>query len=152
MEKILNQYTINEQTMALIPAAHMAYDTIVLERDHQLYVSQTPLEIIKTTCLHHGSSYDGRRKAVMYKTGFKKKTPIPIRPSKNIYCFPTHSPTDFKCSWILYNHIATWKQFQSVKKSATKSVITFKNSIELQIDVSPFILEKQMQRTFACMV
>lgn len=68
-EKILSSYEITKDTLALLPARNMNYRTIVIERHETYYVQQTPLEIIKAACLEGGATYDGRRTAVMLKTG-----------------------------------------------------------------------------------
>lgn len=50
MKEILNHHTINEHTMALLPAAQLGYDTIVLEREIQLFVRKTPIQLIHIAC------------------------------------------------------------------------------------------------------
>ena len=75
MNTILESYEINRHTLALFPARHIDYETIVLQDHYEWYVRQTPLEIIQRACLEGGSSYDGRRKAVIHFTGAKKKVP-----------------------------------------------------------------------------
>lgn len=47
---ILNKYRINENTFALLPALEINFDTIVIEKDQQLNVRQTGLDIIKKAC------------------------------------------------------------------------------------------------------
>lgn len=69
---------INEQTVALLPAKQIEYDTIVLEHEKKYHVRQTPFHIIKAACCNNWCTYEGRRKAVIYHTNFKQKTPIPI--------------------------------------------------------------------------
>ncbi|WP_077623203.1 competence protein ComK [Sediminibacillus massiliensis] len=145
MNEVLNHYEINEKTLALLPAAHIDYATIVLEGDKTFHISQTPLQLIKTACLEAGASYDGRRKAVMYQTGSKRKTPIPINPGKHIYAFPTQSPSLFSCAWIFYHHILSIKPLAN--KPTEKSMIIFDNGIKLPLQESHFVLENQRQRT-----
>jgi competence protein ComK len=79
MEKIiLEDYVINRDTIALQPANHTDYYTIVIERDQILYVKQTPLQLIKAACLEGGAGYNGRREDVIYQTGTKAKSPFPL--------------------------------------------------------------------------
>jgi competence protein ComK len=92
-ETVLTDYEINKETIAIIPANHIDYYSIVLERDQQLHVKLTPLQLIKASCLEGGSTYDGRRLAVTHQTGAQNKVPIPIHPLEQIYAFPTHSPS-----------------------------------------------------------
>lgn len=98
MKKILDDYEVNRSTVALLSVAHIDYCTIVLEENRQLYVRKTPTQIVKASCLEGGSTYDGRRTAIRYRTGSKQKVPIPINPRENIFAFPTHSPKAFECN------------------------------------------------------
>ncbi|RKL68070.1 hypothetical protein CR203_06120 [Salipaludibacillus neizhouensis] len=41
----------------------------------------------------------------MFQTGVKRKVPITIYPTQDIYAFPTHSPTHFDYHWLFYTHI-----------------------------------------------
>ncbi|MDV2684396.1 competence protein ComK [Alkalihalophilus lindianensis] len=146
---ILLSYEINRNTMALLPAFHTDYDTIVLELDHTYYVKETSLMMMERACIEGGSTYDGRREAVSTLINVHSKVPIPIDPTDHLYTFPTHSPTKMVCIWIFYHHITT---FKPLPKSPHKTLITFTNSEQLTIDVSYTTFEKQMQRTSYCIV
>ncbi len=43
MEKVQKDYKINKQTMALLTACQLEYETIVMERNRQLYIKRPPL-------------------------------------------------------------------------------------------------------------
>jgi len=60
-----SKYTTIRETLALFPAKHFEYDTIVIERERKLYIRQTPLQIIKASCQNYWSTYEGRRDAVV---------------------------------------------------------------------------------------
>ncbi|MBM7572683.1 competence protein ComK [Aquibacillus albus] len=150
MPNILPTYDVNEKTIALLPSRQVEYDTIVMEADQRLFVRQTPLEIIKMACLKAGSSYEGCRASLMYLTNSRKKVPIPILLEKNIYAFPTHSPTNFNCQWLFYHHIASIKPHPSSKKTHHRATITFKNGQNLAMNESYYRLIKQMYRTAEC--
>ena len=62
MKEIVTEYEINQRTMALLPVAHIEYSTLVIEQYRQLYVKQTPLQIIKAACLDGGAEYEGKKK------------------------------------------------------------------------------------------
>ncbi|RFB17419.1 competence protein [Bacillus sp. HNG] len=151
MNTILNDYDINQDTMALLSVAHIEYATIVLERLQMLYVKKTPLQIIQAACLEGGATYEGRRKAVTYLTGAVQKVPIPINPRRKIFAFPTHSPTAFECSWIFHHHIKTIRPSEKTNPT-TQSIIQFKNNQELPMNESHYILQKQLTRTAMCIV
>ncbi|WP_227938687.1 competence protein ComK [Alkalihalobacillus deserti] len=146
---VLNDYEISKDTLALIPAKHVDYYTIVIEKDQQLYVKKTTRQLIEPACLEGGASYEGRRDAVSHQIGVRNKVPIPINPREDIYAFPTHSPKQFECSWIFFHHIKSIKPHQ---KASNQSIVTFKNDQHLSINVSFSTLERQMHRTSFCIV
>ena len=151
-EEILDHYLVNSRTMALLSVAHMDYSTIVLEEDRQLFVRQTPTQIVKASCLEGGSTYDGRRSAVTYHTGSKQKVPIPISPHEDIFAFPTHSPTDFRCNWLFFKHVKYISTFIPPGETTRQSSITFHNGQTITLNESHYVLEKQMQRTAMCIL
>ncbi|MGJ9459596.1 competence protein ComK [Oceanobacillus sp. CF4.6] len=88
----------------------------------------------------------------MHLTGFKRKVPIPIHPGKNIYTFPTHATTDYDCSWLFYHHLLHSKKNHIKTESHMGSIITFLNGEKVSIDISCYTVEKQMERTLACIL
>ncbi|GGM40547.1 hypothetical protein GCM10011351_28430 [Paraliobacillus quinghaiensis] len=128
MSEVVIDYYVTNRTIALLPVKHFEYDTVVIEVGCKKYVKQTALQIIKQACLDGASSYQGRRSAVSYKTGIKRKVPIPINLVKNIYAFPTQSPSQYDCSWIFYNHILCVTPNVPTSETDYKSIITFKNN------------------------
>jgi len=143
---ILTTYKINKQTLALLPAYHTDYQTIVIEEGRTLYVKTPPFELIKLAAKFGGAEYNGRRRAMTFLTGFQKKIPIPINPLKDIYAFPTTSPCQHDCCWIFFRHVNEIKP----AKGKHRSVILFKNGFELKRKESHYILNKQMYRTWQC--
>ena len=151
MNTILNYYEVNQNTMALLPIAHLDYSTIILEKERKFYAKLTPLQLIKAACLEGGASYEGRRKAVTHLTGAIQKVPIPINPRRDIFAFPTHSPTAFECNWIFYHHIKSIVPSQNTNNT-TRSIIQFKNHQELPMTESHYLLQKQYTRTAMCIL
>ncbi|MFA1822296.1 competence protein ComK [Virgibacillus oceani] len=141
---------MNKHTLALLPARHMNYATIACEQHKQYFIKKTPIQLVKAACLDHGATYQGRRGAAMYHTGFKRKVPIPISIKREIYTFPTHAPTDFECMWLFPNHIHSVINHPTSKKTPTKSIIPFKNGMQIPLDISSYMIHKQMERTSAC--
>ncbi|MEK4803219.1 competence protein ComK [Oceanobacillus sp. FSL K6-0118] len=148
MKDILSHYSIHSNTMALLPSNHKDYDTIVKEPDRDIYVRQKPLELIKQACLERFATYEGVREAVQHNTGLKRKVPIPINPHLNLYFFPTHATNHFDCCWISYYHVL---RIEKHLTNHTFSTILFKSGDRLNLDVSPYVLKKQMERTLMCM-
>ena len=145
---IMENYSINENTLALLPAKQIDFDTIVIEKDRKIKVRKTSLELIKAACYNEWSTYEGRRQAVIHHTNFKRKVPIPINIRNGNYFFPTHSPTSIYNKWFSYLHIDEINKHPS---NPTKTIITFYNGIELCVNIPYHLLDKQMQRTFECM-
>lgn len=151
MKKIQLIYEVTPKTQAILPAMEIDYSAIVIEEHRTLYVRQTPLQIIKAACLEGGATYEGRRKAVTHLTGAVQKVPIPINPRRDIFAFPTHSPTAFECNWIFYHHIKSIVPSLQTS-STTKSIILFKNHQELPMTESHYLLQKQYTRTAMCIL
>ncbi|GAE27474.1 hypothetical protein JCM9140_3622 [Halalkalibacter wakoensis JCM 9140] len=145
---ILSHYEINRDTTALFSANHIDYCTVVWEREQLYYIKKPVLQLVKEGCLEGGADYDGRKTAVIYKTGIQSRIPIPINPNEHIYAFPTHSPKLHECSWIFYHHIKTIKRHPNPQQS----LILFKHGKELLLDLSYHTLERQVQRTSHCIV
>ncbi|WEG18942.1 competence protein ComK [Alkalihalophilus pseudofirmus] len=142
-------YDINRHTLAIMPAYHTDYETIVYENHQIYYVAESSLSMIKRACIEGGATYDGRRTAVSEITRAQSKVPIPIDTIDQIYTFPTHSPTKLECSWFFYHHIRT---FMPDPDHAAKTIITFRNSIQLTIDATYATIERQIQRTSYCIL
>jgi competence protein ComK len=100
----------------------------VLEQNKRYAVNMSAKEIIENSCLYYGSSYEGRKDAVKYRTDFRRKLPIPISISRNIYAFPTHSPDDYKCAWIFHRFIKCIIPDNSPSNREPKTTIMFDNS------------------------
>ncbi|WP_010096050.1 competence protein ComK [Ornithinibacillus scapharcae] len=134
-------YEITEQTVALIPSKHIDYQTIVIEVDKELYIKKTPFEIIEKGCLDNFSTFEGRRKAVMHLTGFRRKVPIPISVYRGIFVFPTQAFRDWDCCWVFYGHVEG-----VVEIGEEQSLVLFKGGRQVRVDVSKVSLLKQLER------
>lgn len=143
---MVDHYDVHRGTMAILAAMYPNYYSEVIETDKRLFVKQTPIQLIRQACLEGGSTYEGRRAAVMHQTGARHKVPIPINPLEEIYAFPTHSAKQFNCNWIFYKHVK-----RIIRNDRTQSFIVFQNGLEVTVDVSHYILEKQMYRTSYCL-
>lgn len=108
------------------------------------------MQLIEEACLIYGSTYEGRRKSAMYRTHLKRKVPIPVSISRDIYTFPTHSPNDHDCVWIFLRHVQFVQGIASENSDDEKSLILFDDQLKLSLDVSSYIIEKQLERTELC--
>lgn len=117
-----------------------------IRRKARILCEKTPLELIKLAAIRGGADYDGRRTSMTFLTGIHKKIPIPINPQKNIYAFPTTSPSQAHCCWIFFHHVDEIKP----SKGTYRSIVQFKNGNEIKMNETLHILEKQMYRTWLC--
>lgn len=146
MKEILEDYLINEKTVAIMPAYKIEYESIVMEENQTYYVKKHPFKLIQENCLKNGASYDGRRRSVTYLTGYSRCVPIPINPRSDIFAFPTHSPKSDKCSWIFFKHIIHVKN----GNNKNESIIYFKNRKSITVDISFHTLSTQNFRAYVC--
>lgn len=147
---ILSSYLIHEDTIALLPTAHTDYYTRVYEKSRQLLIRKTPLDILRATCLEDCTTYEGRRAAIMHHTGYKRKVPMMIRTAPHLFLFPTRSPSDFSCKWIMFHHVSHIQPYENPKNPAIQSIITFQNGTTLELEESYYTIEKQLFRTNIC--
>jgi len=61
----MSHYIANKNTLAIIFARQFDYDSIAIEENKTFYIRKTPLQIMKETCCHHLSTYEGRRQAII---------------------------------------------------------------------------------------
>lgn len=146
---LLETHVLTENTYALIPAKEIDASTIVMEDKQETRVRTTPLEIIKQSCIHHWSTYEGRRTAVIDHLQFKQKTPIPISIAQKICFFPTHSPTHADNHWINFAQIAKWGEVTHQGRKRTQ--ILWINGDHLTLDISRHTLQTQIERAFQVM-
>src|SRR5690625_2017573 len=142
MTKIYPAYTITNKTLALLPAKTIEFSTIVLERERQYFIRQTPPEIIKSSCKDYWSSYEGRLQAVFKHTTYGQKPPIPIDPENQIIAIPTHSPKHHDCHWIIYN-----PQLRIIPHPE-KTILHIGQQQSITLDISTHTLQKQIERAF----
>ncbi|MGY3716256.1 competence protein ComK [Sutcliffiella cohnii] len=136
----MDEYIINSSTIAILPHFHPFLQTQVLEWEGEYNVKEKPLYIINKNCLHYGSSYIGRREAIVHRTNYKQKTPILLSESQELIIIPTHSPEHMDCVWLMFH------QVHKVASINSGSTITFHNGRELSLPVSAEVIHQQMQK------
>lgn len=150
MKSIKETYMINENTLALLPAMQIEYDTIVIEKQKELYIRQTPFQLIKAACFNDWCTYEGKRQAVILHTNLKRKVPIPINTTKGIYFFPTHSQKSIHNNWIAFHHIVNFNKVKAESNSPSKTIISFTNGMEMKFDIPFSTIQRQIERAFEC--
>lgn len=133
------KYEISKGTLAIMP--NNKEDSLVYEDNERYIVSQTPYEIMESSCLYFGSSYEGRREGAKDILGAEYKVPIIVDDSDNLIVFPTTSPLSEDCVWISLKHL---KKFEKVDANNTK--IIFQNDKEIIVPSSYRSIENQVSR------
>jgi competence protein ComK len=132
--------------MALYPAYHDVYQTIILDQSGEAFLTERPMmELINEACIQNGASYDGRVQAVRHVLPYLRKTPLMISKEPHIFAFPTMSPKHYECTWLFYLHIESFSQSQG------KTYVHFKNGCSLEVSCSLKMLHTQRERVAATM-
>ena len=139
----MKNYIIHKDTLAILPAKQLEYDSIAIERKQTLHIKQTPMNIMKESCITYLADYNGRRNAVMHLTGHKERIVIPIHPSERIIFFPTHGTRHIDCSWIAYEHVL---YYEAIEQQTTK--VVFKNMQAINVPISFHSFETQMMHSY----
>jgi len=127
---IYHDYIANEYTQAILPAKHIEYNSVVVEKEQVYRIRETPIEIIKASCEKDCSNYEVRKAILAKRTAFKYKLPMFTRKISPILAFTTISPDNFDCAWIFPRGIV------ACKKQKKQSSITFETMLTLTLDIS----------------
>lgn len=133
-------YRINQKTTALVPAKQIGYETRIIEKGDQYYVTDTALEILETTCREDWASYEIRRNIVGEKTGYIQKTPIPVNINDRIVAVPTHSPNHIDCIWIILN------KHTQLKRNNDQIELIINDDKTITLNASIHTIENQIKR------
>lgn len=132
-------YEISKGTLAVVP--NDSNGSLIYEDNYRYIVKQTPYEVMESSCLYFGSSYQGRKEGAKNILGAEYKVPIIIDDSDNIIVFPTTSPLSQDCVWISLSHV---KSYERVDSNNTK--IIFDNGKDLIVPCSYRSIENQISR------
>jgi len=142
----MEKYIVDEYAFQMKPYQDLEYNTKIYTQNGIIKSKQTPLEIIKGSCMAYYSNYEGRRQATMHKTKYKYKVPIILCKIKGIYAFPTNSPGNYQTEWIFVNNLI---KINEINKQ--QSEIQYKDGSKIITHISAHILNKQLTRTYALM-
>ncbi len=135
----MNNYEVNLDTLAIIPIN--ANETRIIEKESDFIVNSSSMKIIDDGCRFFGSTYSGRSEGTKSMIGINYKAPIILEETTPMIFFPTISPRLEACSWISFKEIA------KCIKNDKKSIIVFKNGMELEVNLSYKILQNQILRS-----
>jgi len=137
----LKEYTINQDTLALIP---LSKNKTVVYENHDCYIIEEKIsKIMDSNCKYNGSSVEGRTKGTYSLTGYSYKAPIIISEDKDIIFFPTSSPRLKDCSWINVNNI------DKIHSKDEKCLIEFLNDECIEVDTSFRIIQNQYLKSLS---
>lgn len=135
----MNNYEINEETMAVISTSKGK--TKIIEENHEYQIDCDAYQIMDESCKYFGSSYAGRVSGAKKMLGYEYKVPIIVEESKKMIFFPTISPHAEGCCWISLQH------FQSLQENDNITEILFKNGYQLLSSISKSSLDNQVLRS-----
>ena len=135
----MESYEINQDTLAIIPINSL--ETRIIEKNDDLIVKSSSMKIIDDGCRFFGSTYAGRSEGTKSMIGINYKAPIILEESMPMIFFPTISPRLEACSWI------SFKEIERCVKNEKKTIIIFKNGVQLELNLSYQILQNQILRS-----
>lgn len=135
---MLNNYEVNDDTLAIIPVDEKV--SKVIEYENIILVNKKPTQIIDDSCKFFGSSFLGRHEGTKNLIGINYKSPIVVEETNNIIFFPTSSPRFNNCEWVALNKIKNYSKYNDHSK------IVFDNNSELVINISIQVLKNQILR------
>lgn len=133
----MKEYIINKNTLVVIPIDDKS--SRVVEVKKELIVYKSVLNIIKKSCIYYGSSYNGRVCGSKYMLNKSSKIPIIISEINNLILFPTKSPRNEKCCWLLLSNIKHYN-----KIDINQTIIRFSCGKSMKFGVSYRIIDNQV--------
>lgn len=133
----MKEYIINKNTLVVIPLDDKSSRVVEVKKEFIVYKSV--LNIIKKSCIYYGSSYNGRVYGSKYMLNKSSKIPIIISEINNLIAFPTKSPRNKKCCWLLLNNIKHYN-----KIDINQTIIRFSCGKSMKIGVSYRIIDNQV--------
>ncbi|MCO7126928.1 competence protein ComK [Sporolactobacillus shoreicorticis] len=135
--KLLHQYIIRPETMALLPYCFSdgSLGTLVIEETREHYVVESPKTIVEKSCGYYGSTYKGRKK-IAIEMGYKSMPPICVCGELGIVFISSMTERSDRCAWIAFIHVRQWREVDKKNKVAVS--LTNGQIIELPMNPGPF--------------
>ncbi|MGG3468991.1 competence protein ComK [Neobacillus pocheonensis] len=135
---IKQKYLINEKTVLLYGVTYENGElfTFVIEGDDSFFVAMSPAALINTSLICYGSNLKGALESSQLLLGKKrKKYPIKIDASMDIWLFPTKSYKKENCIWFALNQV---KNTQPFGVKFTKVFLGYGHTIKIEMKESAF--------------
>lgn len=134
-------YIVNEKTQAITSINSDYYRTKIYEENDIIYATEAPMTILEKSCLHYGSSFEGRREVAKQILNTNSKLPVAIKPFQGIFFLPTTSHRNEECVWFSYYHV------ENFVKSNSKLAVILNNNQVIHVNISYNQFDLQMKRT-----
>lgn len=135
---MLDTYEVTSATFAVIAINETL--SRVIEREKELFINKSTIDIIEDSFKYYGCTYEGRCEGTRNLLNYSYKLPIMIEESKSLIFFPTASPKFAKCSWLSLHDI------DKFYRHGESTQILFKNGYSLVIECSFETIENQLMR------
>ncbi|WP_042471171.1 competence protein ComK [Bacillus ndiopicus] len=131
--KHLKSYYITNATYLLLPIKKdKLLHTLVYDKTGCLYVSQSPIKIVRASCRQMGSSYQSATDLSKQCLGANKhKLPIVVAVNYGDPCviFPLMSPKSPLNVWVSFNSLI------NIQDQEGQINVTFKNFLDSKLDI-----------------
>ncbi len=134
----MENYAINEETLAIIPLEKNK--SMVYELEESFQIDKNVTQIMEDSCRYFGSSLEGRRKGTETLIGVNYKAPIIVEETREIIFFPMASTRYQNPPWI------GLKNLKCYYKTEEGIVIEFENNKKIILDSSYNIVDNQILR------
>ncbi len=134
----MKEYYINKETSFIIPVDDNK--TKVFENNVEYVIDRNIMDIVNESCMYYGSNYQGRYLGSKKILKMNYKLPIVLDEYNEIIMFPTTSPRQKNCKWIILHNL------ENYKKSEDKTEISLKNGLTFKLDISYGSFESQVFR------
>lgn len=134
-------YIINEKTLAFTSIDSNYYRTKIYEENDIIYMHESPLTIIEKSCLHYGSSFEGRKEAAKQILNKNSKLPVTITPHIGLFFLPTTSHRNKECVWFSYYQVEDFFEFDD------HLAVLLSNKQVINVNISYNQFDLQLKRT-----
>lgn len=103
-------------------------------------IGMKPMGVLETWANAYGCGLEGSRQAIKHTCGGRQKLPVLVDPFRQIYFFPTQSPTRSDCVWI------NASQIRRVVGEGLSTKILFVDGHAVCLPMGPRSIRHQLKR------
>lgn len=142
-------YYIQANTFSIQPYRDPIFQSVIYNIDGTVhYDTRKPMEIIEASCLHYGSSLEGRRASISryLHQEFRYQVPVVICHTKEIALQPLMSYRHLDCSWVNIQHIASGHVEYHYDQN--EMIVVFPNGVTITVACSKSLATKSMASSY----